>query len=162
MRFPTMWYVRQAKPQISLRIRAVWSEPLLVASILYDCWATDRTSFRVSKLKWLVHRLVWVYTCQNAILLEITCRGSFELSPMQISFFLFENVQEIHQILKRLKWWLRIWKLFWTEFVNGLKDGTQTTLPVSRRRNGAHGNSPKLHVRTRKKYKIWSQWKMQS
>ena len=31
MRFPTMWYVRPAKPQISLRIRAVWSEPLLVA-----------------------------------------------------------------------------------------------------------------------------------
>ena len=27
MRFPTMWYVRPAKPQISLRICAVWSEP---------------------------------------------------------------------------------------------------------------------------------------
>ena len=23
------------------------------------------------------HRLVWVYTCQNATLLEITCHGSF-------------------------------------------------------------------------------------
>ena len=31
MRFPTILYVRPAKPQISLRIRAVWSEPLLVA-----------------------------------------------------------------------------------------------------------------------------------
>ena len=31
MRFPTMWYVRPAKPKISLRIRAVRSEPLLVA-----------------------------------------------------------------------------------------------------------------------------------
>ena len=31
MRFPTMWYVRPTKPQISLRKRAVWSEPLLVA-----------------------------------------------------------------------------------------------------------------------------------
>ena len=29
-RFPKMWYVRPAKPQISLRISAVWSEPLLV------------------------------------------------------------------------------------------------------------------------------------
>ena len=37
MRFPTMWYVRPAKPQISLRIRAVWSEPLLVAWVFYDC-----------------------------------------------------------------------------------------------------------------------------
>ena len=31
MRFTTMWCVRPAKPQMSLRIRAVWSEPLLVA-----------------------------------------------------------------------------------------------------------------------------------
>ena len=31
MRFPTMWYVRPAKAQTSLRIRADWSEPLLVA-----------------------------------------------------------------------------------------------------------------------------------
>ena len=29
MRFPTMWYVRPAKSQISLCISAVWSEPLL-------------------------------------------------------------------------------------------------------------------------------------
>ena len=27
MGFPTMWYVRPAMPQISLRICAVWSEP---------------------------------------------------------------------------------------------------------------------------------------
>ena len=37
MRFPIMWYVRPARPQISLRIRAVWSEPLLVALIFHDC-----------------------------------------------------------------------------------------------------------------------------
>ena len=43
MRFPTMWYVWPAKPQTSLRIRAVWSEPLQVAWIFYDCKATDRT-----------------------------------------------------------------------------------------------------------------------
>ena len=30
MRFPTMWYVRPAKAQTNLRIRAVLSEPLLV------------------------------------------------------------------------------------------------------------------------------------
>ena len=35
MRFPTMWYVRPAKPQISLRICAAWSEPLLDAWIFY-------------------------------------------------------------------------------------------------------------------------------
>ena len=37
MRFPTMCYVRPAKPQTSLRVRAVWSEPLLVAWIFYEC-----------------------------------------------------------------------------------------------------------------------------
>ena len=77
MRFPTMWYARPAKPQISLRIRAVWSEPLLVAWIFYDCSATGWASFGVSKLKRRLHRLVWVYTCQNATLLEITCHGSY-------------------------------------------------------------------------------------
>ena len=36
MRFPTMWYVRQAKALTSLCIRAVWSEPLLVAWKFYE------------------------------------------------------------------------------------------------------------------------------
>ena len=77
MRFPTMWYVRPAKAQTSLRIRAVWSESLLVAWIFYECKANDWTAFGVSKLKRRLHRLLWVYTCQNTTLLEITCRGSF-------------------------------------------------------------------------------------
>ena len=51
MRFPTMWYVGPAKPQISLRICTVWSEPLLVAWIFYECWATDWTSNWVYNLK---------------------------------------------------------------------------------------------------------------
>ena len=50
MRFPTMWYIRPAKPQISLRICAVWSDPLLVARIFYDCCATDWGLFGFSKL----------------------------------------------------------------------------------------------------------------
>ena len=37
MRFPTMRYVRPAEPQISVRIRAVWSEPLLVTWVFYEC-----------------------------------------------------------------------------------------------------------------------------
>ena len=37
MGFLAMWYVRQAKAQTSLRIRAVWSEPLLVAKMVHDC-----------------------------------------------------------------------------------------------------------------------------
>ena len=65
MRFPTMWYVQPAKPQISLRIRAVWSEPLLVVWVFYDCLATDWTPIGASKLKRRLQRLVRVYTCQK-------------------------------------------------------------------------------------------------
>ena len=45
MKFPPMWYMWPAKAQTSLRIRAVWSEPLLVIWIFSDSKATDRTSF---------------------------------------------------------------------------------------------------------------------
>ena len=83
MRFPTMWYVRPAKVQTSLRICAVWSEPLLVAWIFYDYYATDQAWFGVSKLQRRPHRLVWVNTCQNATLLEITCRCSFHVNHQQ-------------------------------------------------------------------------------
>ena len=79
MKFPTIRYVRQAQPQISLRIRAVWSVSLLVAWIFYECLATDWTPFGVTKLKRRLHRLLWVYNCQNTTMLEITCRGSFVL-----------------------------------------------------------------------------------
>ena len=77
MRFPTMWYVRPAKPQISLRSGVVWSEPLLIACIFYEYKVTDWTSFGISKLSRRLHRPVGVYACQNATLLEITCRGSY-------------------------------------------------------------------------------------
>ena len=76
MGFPTMWYVRPAKAQSSLRIRAVWSEALLVPWMVYECQATDCTSFGVSKLKRRLHRLVWVYTRQNDTLLEISWHSS--------------------------------------------------------------------------------------
>ena len=90
MRFPTMWYVRPAKPQINLRIRAVWSEALLVVWIIYECEATDWISFGVSKLKRRLHMLAWVYTCQKATLLEITCHGLYEF-PLLFAFSL-ENL----------------------------------------------------------------------
>ena len=77
-----MCYVRPAKPQISLRICAVWSEPLLVALLFYDSLA-DRTSFGVYKLKRRLHMLVWLYTCQNATLYEITCCSSIITHSLQ-------------------------------------------------------------------------------
>ena len=58
-----------SKPQISLRIRAVWSEPLQVGWVFYECKATDRTSFGVSKLKRRLHKLNWVFNIVTAQLL---------------------------------------------------------------------------------------------
>ena len=85
MRFPTMLYVRPAKAQTSLRRRAVWSEPLLVACIFYEYQATDWPSFGVSKLKRRLHMLVRVYTCQNTTLLEITSQLKWALSWENLS-----------------------------------------------------------------------------
>ena len=85
MRFPTMWYVRPSKAQTSLHICADWSEPLLVAWIFYDSLATDWTSFRVSKPKRRLHRLVWVYIWQNTTLLEITCHGSYSIANLVVA-----------------------------------------------------------------------------
>ena len=90
MSFLTIRYVPPAMPQISLRIRAAWSEPLLVAWVFYECYATDWTPFGVSKLKRRLQRLVWVYTCQNATLLEISWTGSL-LSYLQLTWNFFPN-----------------------------------------------------------------------
>ena len=51
MRFPTMWYVRPQSAHTHSLIRAF-------ASGLNILYATDQTSFGVSKLKKKLHRLV--------------------------------------------------------------------------------------------------------
>ena len=64
MRFPTMWYVWPATAQTSLCIRAVWSEPLLVAWMFYDCCTTDCIWAKIwqkgpsgnKKQKWDIYR----------------------------------------------------------------------------------------------------------
>ena len=48
---PTMWYVRPAKAQTSLRIRAVWSEPLLVSWIFYEYLAAEKNHLGFLSLK---------------------------------------------------------------------------------------------------------------
>ena len=59
-------------------------------TILFAYSSTDRTPFGVSKLKMGLQRLVGVYTCQTATLLEITLRGSYTLifpSHIQYAYF---------------------------------------------------------------------------
>ena len=79
--------LRPACPYADSYICAVWSEPLLVTWIFYEYLATDRTSFGVSKLKRRLHMLIWVNTCQNATLLEITCHGSIMAAIFSITGF---------------------------------------------------------------------------
>ena len=116
MIFPTMWYVRPAKPQISLRIHAVWSEPLLVAWVFFDCKATDWTPFRVSKLKPRLKRIVGVYTCQNVKLLEISCRGSLDLFSNKFSHG--DQSEIVHIIIEGPKVNIsKVWSFLSMEFV---------------------------------------------
>ena len=59
------------------------------ASRLNILWVLSywQTAFGVSMHKRRLHRLVCVYTCQNATLLEITCRGSiFFLLVFKIAY----------------------------------------------------------------------------
>ena len=52
--------------------------------------------FGGSKLKRRLHRLVWVYTCQNTTLLEITCHSSF------VVVILWINTVKNKIVLRRL------------------------------------------------------------
>ena len=67
MRFPTMWYVRPAKPQISLCIRTVWSEPLLAANMTVKLLTQHHLEFLSLAFR--------VYSCQKSTLFEISCRA---------------------------------------------------------------------------------------
>ena len=107
MRFPTMWYVRPAKPQISLCICAVCSEPLLVATIFYNCLATDRTAFgaptwaasarlslHLSKCHIVGNHMprLNIFLCKRWHCIDV-CAGAGADSPSQIhvSDLIFEN-----------------------------------------------------------------------
>ena len=72
-------------------------QPLLVACIFYDYKATDLTAIGVSKLKRRLHRLVWVYTCQNATLLEITFHGSYHTHDGLVYSCLFQVPPRVQQ-----------------------------------------------------------------
>ena len=60
-------------------------QPVRMHSLIRACscrlnilWVLSswQTSYGISKLKRWLHRLVWVYTCQNSTLSEIACHGS--------------------------------------------------------------------------------------
>ena len=53
----------------------------------------------ITKLKRRLQKLVWVYTCQNATLLEITCCGSIILFWLSNVISVYYINWETHQIL---------------------------------------------------------------
>ena len=69
--------VRQAKTQISLGIRPVWSESSLCAQ-----WVAKDSSFRQAESEdsdqtGRMPRLIWVFAGRTAILLVLSCGGSY-------------------------------------------------------------------------------------
>ena len=70
--------VRPAKAQISLGIRPVWSESLLTAwrklGSLTTHWAHSEDSDQTGRRP----RPIWVFAGRTAILLVLSCRGSFK------------------------------------------------------------------------------------
>ena len=88
MRYPKMLFVRPAKPRIT-RLNILW---------LLSYW---------------LQRLVWVYTCQNAALLEITFCGSF--------FFVFVQLIITRKcILRSLIYGIleRVWVFNWSIYAD--------------------------------------------
>ena len=99
-------------------------------NILWVEYSMSRTSFGVSKLKRRLHRLVWVYTCQNTTLLEITYRGSYSQNQLDKKFILetepdvvetpifktMEPSEPVHQS-KRLRWDHKVSKHILTHFL---------------------------------------------
>ena len=73
---PTKWHVRQAKTQISLGIRPVWSESLLSAwrklRSLATHWAHSEDSDQTGRMP----RLIWVSAERTVILLVLSWGGS--------------------------------------------------------------------------------------
>ena len=94
MRFPTRWYVWPAKPQISLRIRAIWSEPLLVRLKVHK-QKREQTIY--------VNSCKWVITLVFRILYHAFC-------PLEICQMLFIPWTQSKLINAK---WRRFWNYLW-------------------------------------------------
>ena len=75
--------VRQAKTQISLGIRPVWSESSLSTwrklRSLATHWAHNEDSDQTGRMP----RLIWVFAGRTLTLLVLSCRGSYMYHKMQ-------------------------------------------------------------------------------
>ena len=71
--------VRPAKTQISLGIRPVWSEPSLCAQWVAKDTIVLHADSEDSDQTGRMPRLIWVFDGRTAILLVLSCRGTYYL-----------------------------------------------------------------------------------
>ena len=98
---PTKMSVRPAKTQISLGIHPVWSESSLCAqcvakdpTLLHaDCEDSDQTG--------RMPRLIWVFAGRTAILLVLSCRGSYTLGPKYRRYIWLSDCENRKKILRK-------------------------------------------------------------
>ena len=90
-----MWFVRPARPAFAQSDRSLcWSlEYFMCIKCQYTYW----TSFWVSKLTRRQHRLVWVYTCQNATVLDMS-RLIWRCNPLRYVGILWYALDMFHYI----------------------------------------------------------------
>ena len=79
IRFLTIWYVQPANAQTSLRISAIWSEPLLVAWINYHCYVYTTTGSIVVDILLIVTPIVGVCGCSMYCCALLYVHSSFSI-----------------------------------------------------------------------------------
>ena len=78
---PTIRLVRPVKTQISLRIRAVWSESSLVACPFYSIQAIQKgINENPCHTGWM-YRLTWVFACHKGLIVGFVVRSLKWLRP---------------------------------------------------------------------------------
>ena len=88
----TQWHVHQAKTQISLGIRPVWSESPLSVWRKLGSLATQWAHSEDSDQTWRMPRLIWVFVGHTVILLVLSWGSSY--------------MHEIMLIIVTYNWWV--------------------------------------------------------
>ena len=77
-----------------------------------------------------LHKLAWIYTCQNAMLLEITCRSSYMFNQDKYHLYPYIYIQLLRHFL--MPHWGTIWLI-----ISFRKINKQTYQKKGRERSGS-------------------------
>ena len=100
------------------------------ASLLNILWLLSNwpNIIGVSKLKRRLLRLVWVYTCQNATLMEIRYRVSFGVYPKFFTYLLLSTLTCINDYTVKLNVWIFCETSSTSIFESASREGFDETL----------------------------------